>query len=778
MANTLLDQIRKALPKPSHPILVWGIDLGTTNSTITELTEALKPMEVILEQKTDGTPHLSAIIPSIVAVRDNEFWVGEGAKRMRLGAAPVRGVEGVSLFAESKNDIGLRKSYTHAPVELKHAMEVSSTILKFLYQSALTKAKNVKPDRVVITVPASFLANQRRDTLRAAEMAGIDINEHGLLDEPTAALIQYAVVEGLDIPENSEVKVLVFDFGGGTCDVSVVELINAGTIKGGTLATNRYQRLGGGDIDRAIVHEVLIPAFVDQNNDVAKDLTWSEKKKVLEPQLLGAAEQLKLSLCRQINSNQALGKSQDQEAFFARQPKIPVAFRKQRLFLDNPILDVQKFEELLEPFLSTRDLFERESDYRLTRSIFSPIFDALDRARCKKQEIDIILLAGGSSMVPQVQSALKKEFSEAKLSLYPSADDAQLAISRGAAWHALYLQLTGEPLISPIATDGLSLSAKGGKEIELVPAGTSLPYPPSGMAVCDKLAIPRSGADKLLIKVTHANGTEIVFSEVWSLDIRAKGGAQIFLEYCLTANGVLQLSASLPGPNEQVFSRQIANPFVNPHNPHALKQQIEEAEEDLRQRQLSMTDARSVAQIGWWYYELNQNERALNYLERAQNLAQVPDRDILTELGIVAAALGDIERAIAYYGRAFEARGRMAAVYAADDLFDAKRYSEAIVWADRAMKDDYSRVTALVIKWRSLRRLGDVQKSEELLPEMRKVLEPLNTKDDWQLSWCEIFADDVGDRDLLNRIEEARRYLRKHRSRKKTSLAPLPSVKE
>jgi len=182
------------------PLRVVGIDLGTTNSTIAEARwgpggAALKVRCVEVEQPTLEGTYTHVLFPSVVAIREGRVWVGEGAKRLR-SRAPELGLEqNRNLFFECKNDVGIAKTYHRAPEGFRSASEIGGKVLAALHAAAL--ADDATPvERVVVTVPASFQAAQRRDTLEAARLAGLELSGGDLLDEPVAAFLDYLARQG------------------------------------------------------------------------------------------------------------------------------------------------------------------------------------------------------------------------------------------------------------------------------------------------------------------------------------------------------------------------------------------------------------------------------------------------------------------------------------------------------------------------------------------------------------------------------------------------------
>ena len=148
------------------------------------------------------------------------------------------------------------------------------------------------------TVPASFQMRQRQDTMEACKRVGLRVDGHRLLDEPCAAFIDFACRNAASLGDLGGVpkRLLVVDFGGGTCDVALFELsrIGIGPIKMKSLAVSRYHRLGGGDIDLAIIHKVLVPALVKENGLSEFDLDFDEVQLRIVPSLL-RAHRVKLS---------------------------------------------------------------------------------------------------------------------------------------------------------------------------------------------------------------------------------------------------------------------------------------------------------------------------------------------------------------------------------------------------------------------------------------------------------------------------------------------------
>ena len=370
-------------------------------------------------------------------------------------------------------------------------------------------------DRVVVTVPASFQVAQRQDTALAMRLAGLEVAGGDLIDEPVAAFLDY-----LTSGHDEELKItkpknlLVFDFGGGTCDVAVLRVSSprdGAGIEVGPRSVSRYHRLGGGDIDRAIVHNELIPALLEENGLGKFDLVFEHKKTILEPSLLDLAESLKEGLCSEIRRLQSFGKYEEgRDGLVRRLPESrTITVEDRELRLSAPSLSAPRFEEILEPFLDTDLLYPTETDYLLLSSIFAPLTGALDRSGLSAKDIDLALLVGGSSLIPQISQAVEAFLPNARVLTHRNRDDVKACVSRGAAYQAMSLVLFGEGLVQPVCAESLAIQTVKGP-MELVAAGTPLPYPAGGESATNTdLRVPETSAKKLLdLRVELVSGTD------------------------------------------------------------------------------------------------------------------------------------------------------------------------------------------------------------------------------------------------------------------------------
>lgn len=763
--------------KLTKEICVLGIDLGTTNSTAAEVnwapgsTPACKILEI--DQPTREGLFTSPLVPSVVAIPPGkELWVGEGPKRLRAFLQESNLSFEKNLFYDTKNEMGLRKTYFRAPESFNHASKIAGHILAFLKEGA-EKATGKKYEHISVTVPASFELNQRRDTLLACKYAGLDMRDDDLLDEPTAALIYYMHTTDLKkvLEKGSSIRCVVFDFGGGTCDVSVVEIATDKAMKKITmsqLSVSRYHRLGGGDVDAAIVHEHLIPMLLEENNLSPLDLTWAQKKRGLEPQLLGKAEALKIALCKEVERLKKFGKydESDKTKIVTKQPPLTCKLGKDQFSLSKPSLSAADFEELLKPFIDRDFLYAKETEFRLTQSVFTPLQDALARAGKEQHEIDFCLMVGGSSLIPQVRDAVEQYFHKAVVGHFKDHLDTQIAVAQGAAWNAVIKALTKRPLIEPVLHDGIALITAKGKLNPLVPSKITLPFPEDGSYAREKLYVPKGElpGNELRFEVVGEEERQLIFNEVWTLPDNVSSGDEVTMEYRVTSGKQFECRAYLTEFPESVFEKSVENPLVNVLNPNEIRVKIEKAEEELRQKGGGRADDQKIfITLAEWYAELGQQEKALDYLRTALSRLQRPDFYIIFLQGNYFSELRDYERAEKAYREADRLTASYLALFnLALDFFDRKLYKEALETVEEATEKAGN--TGLLLSLKSLceQGQGDSVEAEKTLSEAMRIYNPPESLEKWEFAWYYSSAKRLGDDKYIKKAKSA---LKKRRNK-------------
>jgi len=361
--------------------IIFGIDLGTTNSSIACLKDG----------KAEALPIEAgqALVPSVVSLDEaaNTIIVGRPA-RNRLAAFPNHTVRSIK-----------RQMGQNTPVRLGAQQfspeEISSFILKHLvFQASQVTGHQIK--QVVITVPAYFNDAQRRATIQAGELAGLEVTR--IVNEPTAAALVYDYLSFQQ--ETSSPYIMVYDLGGGTFDVTILEV--KGEIKE-VLASCGDTALGGDDFD-----ERLVDLFREQLSNKAPGVPWLDTAARIR--LRDIAEKTKIGL-----SDQPFYQVSEAAVFSVARKPVNLHLEVKR----------REFEELV------ADLVERTAE---------KVRDALEEARLQPEDIGKILLVGGATRMPVVQDMLKEMFDRPIC----HSLDPDLCVALGAA--AQGGLISGEPL--------------------------------------------------------------------------------------------------------------------------------------------------------------------------------------------------------------------------------------------------------------------------------------------------------------------------------------------
>ena len=723
-----------------------------------------------VDQDTLQGRFTSVLIPSVVALYGNRTWIGEGAKRLR----PRVGIdlrENASFFAETKNDMGIARTYYKAPAGLGSARAIASQVLRFLAEAASNES-DLSVASTVVTVPASFQVAQRQDTIDAAQRANLDLGPGGLLDEPVAAFLDYIFhspsksVMGLAAGESR--RLLVFDFGGGTCDVAIFEFSKSehAGFSVVPLSVSRYHRLGGGDIDRGIVEDVLLKQLVAENR--LDELAYEERRNILQPALLPLAESLKEKMSIEIARLKRLGRfdAVQSELLQSLPGTYYVQLHDRRLSVTSPRLSAEQFEAALQPFLELDLLQPREDEYRMSCSIFAPISDALERADLSPEDLDYCLLAGGSSLIPQVQEAVARFFKNAELLTYPTAEDAQTAIAKGAALHAMATALFGQGIVHPICHDDISFQTQSGP-ITLVPRGERLPFPPCGFARNERFTAPETCLDgNLPVRISLVAGRECrpLFSGTWSIPAPIREGARLWLAYRFDANQCLELRMGRKGEETPYFITQVENPLTHVVNPNKVRAEIEGMEEQLRRGEIDNEDiSEHVERIGDIYRGLGQRDKAMSYLRWALRTRVGPQVYVLNKMADLACEQGNRKSAEKLYAEAARVSNWAGTYF--NWALAKKNWNDlgpALELVRRAFELEQD-PPYLVLQARIEKMLGNAAECDRLLTEALSRFGRPCDLGDWSLGWLASAATLAANAELAHDVERVRRERRLQR---------------
>lgn len=517
---------------------ILGIDLGTTNSVVAIVEDK--------ETKVLENPSGKRTTPSVVAFKNDEIIVGEIAKR-QLETNP-------NTIASIKRLMGTNKTVKANDKEYKPE-EISAMILSYLKEYAEKKLGH-KVNKAIITVPAYFNNDQREATKIAGKIAGLEVLR--IINEPTAAALSF----GID-KKDKEQKVLVYDLGGGTFDVSILEL-HDGTFE--VLSTSGDNHLGGDDWDHVVVDWIKENIQKEHNYDISKD-------KMAMFRLKEAAEKAKIDLSGSESAQITL-------AFLAMTENGPI----------NVELELKRSE------------FEKMTAHLVDRTR-KPIEDALKEAKLKIEDLDEVLLVGGSTRIPAVQRMVQQTLNKVpNRSINP---DEVVAIGAAIQGGVLAGDIS-DVLLLDVTPLTLGIETEGGIVAPLIKRNTTIPVTKSQV-----FSTASDNQTEVSIVVVQgerefARDNKVLGQfNLSGIDPAPRGIPQIEVSFSIDVNGITTVTAKDKKTNkEQTITIKNSSKLSEDEVEQMIKDAEAHKEEDKKRKEEKTTIIRAESLI-------NQMEKSL-----------------------------------------------------------------------------------------------------------------------------------------------------------------------
>lgn len=712
-----------------------GIDFGTSTTVVSVAKYDARSKQVecatlhLVQKEPDGNIVESELMPTVIAINnDGNPLVGEGAYKLK---GNPNYTYGENIFHSFKMELGKDLGpvwYNSQQPAIKSPQDATRFFFKQL-KRCIEKACPDTEIHYAVSIPASFESNQRKDLLDALKANGIPMTGKNLIDEPNAAFIGYinpdeSYKEPIELNEGNNPKVLVFDFGAGTCDISILEIsADYQGYHSKNLSISQFTELGGNDIDRYIANNYLLPSLL-KNNGMEEDEYSESQKEVIASQLIGIAELLKIKICKDCEFLlDDKGMLDDMIAKNGgRTIDIPVS-----IYTDYKQLTQDSFTLTYSEFIHTMEVFFKKNVYQSTtivkrqkryNSVYATINSAIKKAHVSKNEINYVMMVGGSSKNPFVQRSIKEYFGDGTRMLLPP--DMQKLVSQGAAIHSLMTNAFDISMVRPITSEPIVIITKDNHSVPVIAAGTEIPFPAVKINRFNTGEIEKNCIE---IPVCVSNEKKMLAN----LRIEAPDGSafpvntpiEVTLE--MNADKVLAVHATCQGKECTVESE---NPFANTYQTDDEKK-IMLAERDTyvaADKNGGIPTRESLVRLRKAYSDVEYEYRAAEVLE--MELKYYPQEKMYNNLGVLYGNSGNLNKAMHYYRKAisFDEEDPWPHSNLGFGLYRIGKYMEARKELERAIELKPDQTTALIILGEIYREEENEERAKELYEQAYNIL--------------------------------------------------------
>lgn len=673
-----------------------GIDFGTSTTVVSmawldENGEIRSQCLQLSQRGADGAKIEAELLPTVIAINDsNKLIVGQGAYSLK--GNPDYSF-GENIWFQFKMELGKdlgHRWYNSRQAKIKCPQDATRMFFRYIKKCIedTCKENGLSTDiQYAISIPASFESNQRKDLLEALSANDMCVSNSMLIDEPNAAFISYIShdyeAKQISLQEGRVPKVLIFDFGAGTCDISILE-IAVGT-KGLTtrnISISQFQELGGSDIDRFIAWNILLSKLLKQNGKTEDDYT-TRQLDVIVNQLLGIAEKLKIQACKAFHfllSDKDTYKSLVEDGEQSVKVNVDLC-----ISTDDGDLKQQTFHLGYKEFIRTMNAFLGQSKtivgyQKPYNSINETLVSALKKAHTDASDIDYVIMVGGSSKNPFIQKYIKSYFPKEIL----IGQDIQSLVSEGAAIHSLLKNGLDIAVVRPITSEAIVTITHGMNICPIIHAGTEIPFPAvkfNGLSTGDtpkaivEIPICVSNEKKMLANVKIESKDGLPFPT----------DTPIELTFEMTADKLLKVSAVCMD-SECVIKSE--NPFANSYltDDEKLILQTEREMFNEADNNHGIPSNEMYNKLRKLYIDADLNFKAAELQEEQHKY--YPNKVSYNSIGVNYHNSGNYNKAIKSFKKALAAGEDNAYVYSnlGNDLAITGMFDEALTFLQKAVE--------------------------------------------------------------------------------------------